>query len=377
MTHVLDWKRADDPRDVVHLAVQALAEGHLVGLPTDTLYNVAVSGLHEAAIPKLQALRCRNPHARPTLALRSAMEIDDFCPALSPVAKRLANCLWPGPLGLVLDGKHRDSLVHRLPEACRETLLDADGRITLRIPAHDAIEHVMHLLAGPLLLLAAPAQSDKQPTTAEAVQLPEVALAIDDGVTHYQGPSTCVHVDHQECRIVSPGVLDQKALIAMSQYLILIVCTGNTCRSPMAERLLQAKFMKRFQDRVQPNRPAPFLVKSAGVSAMPGSEASPQAVAAMQSYGLELQDHQSTPVSERLLKRADLVLTMTANHRHAILSRWPELESKTHLLSTDHRDISDPFGGSVEVYKACAQQIDRYLDQWIERIPMDALAEWP
>ncbi len=376
MTHVLDWKRAEDPRDVVHLAVQALAEGHLVGLPTDTLYNVAASCLHTATVPAIENLKKLNPVARPTVALRSVEEAVDYCPAMSPVARRLAKCLWPGPLGLVLDGRHPDSLVQRIPEAYRSTLLDRDGRITLRSPAHDSIRHVMHLLAGPLVLIAAPVSESKQPTVAHSVQLAEVAIAIDDGPTHYQGPSTCVHVEENRCRIVSPGVLDQQALSAMSQFVILLVCTGNTCRSPMAERLLQSKLEKKFHSFFRPGQVPPVVSKSAGVSAMPGCEASPQAVAAMKSYGIDLSDHQSTQVHQRLLERADIVLTMTSNHRNAILSRWPNLASKTHPLATDGSEIGDPFGGTVEMYRSCASQLDRFLDDWLDRIPQEALAIW-
>ncbi len=167
MTHVLDWKRAEDPRDVVHLAVQALAEGHLVGLPTDTLYNVAASCLHTATVPAIENLKKLNPVARPTVALRSVEEAVDYCPAMSPVARRLAKCLWPGPLGLVLDGRHPDSLVQRflklIDRLCSIAMDESPCDLQLMIPFGTSC-----IAAGPLVLIAAPVSESKQPTVAHS-----------------------------------------------------------------------------------------------------------------------------------------------------------------------------------------------------------------
>ena len=375
MTHVMDWKRSDDPRDVVHLAVQALAEGHLVAIPTDTLYNFAGSVMQPEAMHKLVQFRKRNPAARLTLSLRSVDEVEDYCPTVSKVAMRIAHRAWPGPLGLVIDGCHADSLIQRFPEESRNCLLDDQGRITLRVPAHEAFRHIHHLSAGPIALVAAPPQGDQQPVTAATATADEVALAVDDGVTHYQGPSTCVSVEGNVCRVVSPGVLDLPSLKNLSQMVVLVVCTGNTCRSPMAEKLMQAKLQKRFGLQTK-ETPSPITVLSAGISAMSGGRASAEAAKTMHEVGLDLTHHRSSPLTERLANHADLILAMTSGHRQSILSRWPQLAQKTFLVSQDGYDVSDPFGSEVEVYRACAEQIDGFLEPWVERIQSSDIPEW-
>ena len=81
--------------------------------------------------------------------------------------------------------------------------------------------------------------------------------------------------------------------------------------------------------------------------------------------GINLAGHESQPITDRLVKVADLILTMTRSHRQAIVARWPEAADRTHLLARDNTDISDPIGGSAEVYQQCATQLDEQLSQWI------------
>src|SRR6188474_2357239 len=99
---VFDLQRADDPRDAVHRAVQALAEGKLVAFPTETVYALAASALSESAVERLLAARGPAVEKPLTLAIKSADDALDFIPALSPLARRLARRCWPGPVTLLL-----------------------------------------------------------------------------------------------------------------------------------------------------------------------------------------------------------------------------------------------------------------------------------
>jgi len=144
----------------------------------------------------------------------------------------------------------------------------------------------------------------------------------------------------------------------------------------MAETIMRDLLRKKFPHMFQPGLPDPVLTGSAGLSALPGAQASPEAVAVMQKRGLCLKGHQSRPLTERLLRNADLVLTMTAAHRHAILQRWPEFANKIHLMSDQGDDVSDPFGGSSSVYAACADQLNRFLSLWVDRIDESWFPKW-
>src|SRR5438105_14319783 len=100
---VINVANAEDPRDVVHRAVQALAEGKLVAFPTETVYGLAASALSETAVERLLAVKGRAAGHPLTLAIKSADDALDYVPRLSPLGRRVARRCWPGPLTLVVD----------------------------------------------------------------------------------------------------------------------------------------------------------------------------------------------------------------------------------------------------------------------------------
>ncbi len=125
---------------------------------------------------------------------------------------------------------------------------------------------------------------------------------------------------------------------------ILVICTGNTCRSPMAEAWLNARLAA-----------YDWWAKSAGVAAWPGQPASPEAVAAMKELDINLSAHASRPLTEELVHEADILLAMTQGHCHEILRRFPEAANKTFLLDSfgaaPPRDVPDPYGGTLDDYR--------------------------
>ncbi|MEM9418037.1 MAG: low molecular weight protein arginine phosphatase [Planctomycetota bacterium] len=137
----------------------------------------------------------------------------------------------------------------------------------------------------------------------------------------------------------------------MARFHLLLVCTGNTCRSPMAEVLA----WKILED--QPG----VVVGSAGVFAGVGQPASPEAVEAMKTIGLDLSQHRSQPLTPELLEQVDQIYTMTESHRQAVLAQAPSAIDKVQRLDPD-ADISDPFGASLPVYQETAEQIKQALE---------------
>ncbi len=380
MVRILDWKRSDDSRDIVHVVVQALAEEKLVLLPSETTYLLLASALSPAAVDALVKFPGRMTERRPNLLLRSSSEAADYVPGLTRVGQRMTTRGWPGPLAIEFPFDPAQSLCGRLPKAVQQHVISDEGFVALQVPAHQAIVDALHLLPGPVVattLLNASGQPniDAQITPQQSA-VERLAFVVDDGPTHFGGMATVVRVEGHNCQLSAPGVLEQNVLIGLGQLVVLLVCTGNTCRSPMAETLLRHEMSLRFKSLFAPGQPPPVVAVSAGLSAYPGGAASPEAVTVMQARGLSLKDHQSRPLTQRLIKNADLVLTMTASHRQAILGRWPEASQKTYLLSKNGRDVADPYGGPVPVYAACADEIESFVKHWVQWIDESWLPRW-
>ncbi len=149
---------------------------------------------------------------------------------------------------------------------------------------------------------------------------------------------------------------------------ILLVCTGNTCRSSMAEGIFN-KLIKDLGDKAKD-----IEVQSAGTWALDGSKPSRNAIIAMKERGIDIAQQKSTPLTNTLVEKSDLILTMTQNHKKQIIDSLSEVNSKVFTLkeyignNNDDLDIIDPYGGSLDIYKACANEIEKALKKVIEKI---------
>jgi tRNA threonylcarbamoyl adenosine modification protein (Sua5/YciO/YrdC/YwlC family) len=370
---VIDIRSAEDSRDVVHRAVQALAEGKLVVFPTETVYALAASALNEDAIGQLLAVKNRSAGEKPlTLAVKSADDALDYLPRMSRLALRLARRCWPGPVTLVCPDNHPESLVQQLPSSVKQAVVP-DGLLGLRVPGHDTFLDVLRMLAGPVAMTSANRTGEPEPYSAQQVvgALGEqVDLVLDDGRSRFAQASSVVQVDDERFTLLRSGVVSEQTLRRLSSLVLLFVCTGNTCRSPMAEAMCR----KLLSDRLgcKPDFHAleekGVMVMSAGLSAYMGGRPSPEAVDVMRSMDVDLSQHESQPLTAQLIRNADIIWTMTRSHRQAILAQWPEAAKRCELLCLDMGDIPDPIGGPLELYQRCATQIKAELEARLKQL---------
>ncbi|MEO1619032.1 MAG: Sua5/YciO/YrdC/YwlC family protein [Planctomycetota bacterium] len=367
MTKVFDLRQTDDPRDYIHRTVQALTEGQVVAIPTDTVYALATHALDPDAVQKMDAIK--GPGGSPyALSVRSRQAAEDFYCDCSPLARRLSRRCWPGPLTMFTPCGDRFSALRQLPEPVRQGLVGPADCVGFRVVEHRILETIHRFMAAPLLISGANLVDQPSESTAEGVLdklSGRVPLLLDDGPTRYGEGSTIVRVVDNRWELVREGVIEQAAMNQFVKPVIVMVCTGNTCRSPMAETLMRELLHRRF------GREDAVRVLSAGVAASEGCSASPQSIEVMGERRLDLTGHASQPLSDELMNVADLVLTMTRSHRAAILAAWPEMQDRVFTLRHDGGDISDPIGMPVESYRNCADQMQEELTRWTERLEDD------
>ncbi len=364
----IDLRQADDTRDVIHLAVQTLVEGKLVVFPTETVYGVGASALHAEGVARIYQAKGRESKVPLTLAIKSAEEALDYVAQPGRMAERLARRCWPGPITLVMDYLQGQGLVSQLPESVRKAVAP-DGTLGLRVPAHQAVLDVLAMLTGPIALTSANRSGEPDAVTAQqaADYLGEnVALVLDDGPCHYGQPSTVVRATENRYDCLREGVVGESALERLGIMIVLLVCTGNTCRSPMAEVLFRRLVAKKLGCRPEELDQRGVSIASAGLAAMPGQGASFESAKIMQEKGLPLDDHAAQPFSDKLVQHADIILTMTNSHRQAIVRRWPEAASRVQTLRPDGGDIDDPIGSPEAVYRQCAEQIEAASRQRVD-----------
>ena len=130
---------------------------------------------------------------------------------------------------------------------------------------------------------------------------------------------------------------------------IVFVCTGNTCRSPMAEIVFKKLLADKLGCDINDLYDKGFDIRSGGLAAYDGMKASPNATTVVQKLGVSLEDHQSRYVDLDLIKHSDAVLVMTKNHLAIFQDRFQDQHLPVSMLSFSGSDISDPFGGDEKV----------------------------
>jgi protein-tyrosine-phosphatase len=149
---------------------------------------------------------------------------------------------------------------------------------------------------------------------------------------------------------------------------VLFICTGNTCRSPLAESLCRVRLAERLGIRTDELPGHGFTIRSAGVAASPGDAASEEAVAIAREYGANLAPHRSRPLNPEWLAEASDVIAMTAFHAAMLERFYPGMGPASQLLCGPE-DLPDPIGGDIALYRACARAIvhhvDRLITEWL------------
>jgi protein-tyrosine phosphatase len=349
----IDHKNIDQA--AIKAVAQSILNGALVAIPTETVYGLAVSAEEKKAIKRLYEIKKRPSQSPLTMALPDANKaINEYFAVLPPFGYRLIEKFWPGPLTIIYHNRK-------------------DEKIGIRVPSDVILKQLLGEIGTGLYLTSANISGQKEAVSAqevEAVFNGNLDVIIDAGPAAYSRPSTVIDLAIFPFKILREGVVSEKDIIdVFIKKRIMFVCTGNSCRSPMAQFLLE-----KYLNENKPYMVGRHEIISRGISTLAGMPASAHTVEILkEKEGVNISGFASQRINRSNILSSDLIFTMEDVHTDYILKLEPTAEGrvfglKKFLPSKLEKDIPDPIGSDISVYEqvyAIIKKAVLELTEWL------------
>jgi L-threonylcarbamoyladenylate synthase len=354
----LDATKIDSAK--IKEAASLVDAGGLVAFPTETVYGIACR-VKTDSLARLNDIKGRDRTKYYSLHIGQKDDVNKYVPTLGLRTEKLVNNAWPGPLTIVfeLDRTDIDKQKKNLERVFLKSLYK-NNSIGIRCPDNPIATMLLQSTNSPVV--APSANIAGQPPAVDADQAlarlsGQIELLLDAGPSRYKKSSTVVKIGKMGIEILRHGVYSQAQLDSMSVVKFLFVCTGNTCRSPMAEGIFRKYLAEKLQCKVDDLDKIGYKICSGGMMDTAGFPASAEAIAACAAKGIDLKAHKNQGLSKELIEESDFIFAMERIHQERIIALSHEAANKCFLLAGD-KGIADPIGQPQEFFNNCADMIE-------------------
>ncbi len=329
--------------------IKCLSDGGIVILPTETVYGIAARKDNKKSVDRLLEIRKSPPDKNLTTVIGNKDQLRKYVKVCAPSTERIIAKFMPGPITIVFD--YED--------------------IGIRLPDNDFTCEILSECNFPVVLPSANLSGEEPKVTGEdAIRefFDKVDIIVDAGPTRYKAPSTVIRSGYGVLKELRSGVISFNEIRKSAMMTILFVCTGNTCRSPLAEIFAKSLLAQKYEVPMKDLAEFGFNIMSGGIATWEGLAASNFAVESANKYNLDLTNHKAKQISVQLIKEADCIFCMSEEHISYILKLCPDSIIKVKKLRSDGENIQDPAFASYKEYETCAFQIKQEVEKIVETL---------
>ena len=363
ITQILNIDPEAPRLDYIIKAAQVLKQGGIVAFPTETVYGLGANFFDKDAVKKLYEIKQR-PHGKPfTAHIADLADLERFGCDVSGFAKELVERFWPGPLTLIFNTSDSGKVGFRMPDNEIARQLIRQSKTLIAAPSANISDFPPPLNASEVLKFF----RDK------------IELVLDAGPTKLGEESTIVDLTVFPYKIMRHGAVSKEKIaqgeldfwknkVAPTIKKILFVCTGNSCRSVMAEGYLRKRLKNVERDDIE--------VFSRGISAPGMAGATQEALDALKAEGIDMSAHRAMMLTDDDIMRSDLILVMEEFHRREIIETAPSKKDRVYLLAefglwggknqSVPLEIGDPIGRQFGVYKESFNIIKNSIERLVK-----------